>query len=188
MMPPRDQEMDEEMKANNKKRKREILEENKDNEITRYDHQDSNKLFFYRPPHLVNLVQQVMQKIEEDLGGSEIKMLIQKKICRCDLSFHAFSIPENEILEDARDFLKPHEVEILKMTSCQSISVSLFDHNLQQFQMFLSWWQMNNLSFYNLSHCWKEVVQRNNLKLDDMVQLWSFRRDHLGFALVKLTQ
>ncbi|KAI9126328.1 hypothetical protein K1719_002749 [Acacia pycnantha] len=158
----------------NKKRKRKIEEE-----------------IIRSPPCELNLIQQLLlpwemkRKIDDiEWHHHDIKLVIERKLCKSDVTLCGFIIPEYEILEEARDFLKPNEVKDLKM---KNKSVKLLDQNLKEYELYLSWWDSGG--YYKLSNRWMAVVRNNDLKLDEKVQLWSFRRveDKLGFALVKLS-
>ncbi|KAI9126288.1 hypothetical protein K1719_002709 [Acacia pycnantha] len=170
----------------NKKRKREIQEENKGNEITRYD----QETFTLRELYLIQqlLLPREMNKIDDiEWNRHHIKLVIEKKLCQNDVGQRGFVIPEYQILEDARDFLKHNEVQHMK-NNMRTITVKLLNQNLEEYKLNLMWREID--SYYNLTGGWLNIVRDNNLKLDEKVQLWSFRRDgdELGFALFKLTQ
>ncbi|KAK4263414.1 hypothetical protein QN277_028824 [Acacia crassicarpa] len=170
----------------NKKRKR-VVQEYKVNEIIRYD--DDQETFTLRELYLIQqlLLPREMKKIDDiEWNHHHIKLVIEKKLYR-DVRNRGFVIPEYQILEDARDFLKPHEVQDLKK-NIRKITLKLFDQNLKEYELNLMWQQTD--SYYNLTDGWGKVVRHNNLKVDEKVQLWSFRSDddELGFALFKLPQ
>ncbi|KAK4263413.1 hypothetical protein QN277_028823 [Acacia crassicarpa] len=161
----------------NKKRKRV--------EIISYD----QETFTLRELYLIQqlLLPREMRNIDDiDWKDHQIKLVIEKKLFH-DVTKRGFVIPEYQILEDARDFLKPHEVQDLK-NNMGKITVKLFDKNLKEYELNLIWQQID--SYYNLIDGWGKVVRHNNLKVDEKVQLWSFRSDddELGFALFKLPQ
>ncbi|XP_054824758.1 B3 domain-containing protein At2g31420-like [Prosopis cineraria] len=155
----------------------------------------SHRSAFFRL-QIASSVITVDQKID-DMGGHDIQMVIEEKLCESDTNSNnnRFSIPENKILKEARgNFLQPQEVEFLKTCSTnnkrpQRINVLVLEPNLQEFNLLLKRWQMKSCSTYNLIYRWKHA-QSNDLKVNDMVQLWSFRRldDQLGSALVKLNK
>ncbi|KAI9126398.1 hypothetical protein K1719_002819 [Acacia pycnantha] len=168
-----------------KKRKRE-MQEQIDNEIIWHEDQET---FTLRELYVIQqllLPREMMKIVDMEWNHHDVKLVIEKKL-RLEWGKRGFVIPECQILEDARDFLNPHEVQDLK-NNMGKITVKLFDHNLKEYELNLMWRESD--SYYILTDGWLKVVRNNNLKVDQKMQLWSFRRDgdELGFALFKLTQ
>ncbi|XP_034704179.1 B3 domain-containing protein At3g25182-like [Vitis riparia] len=74
---------------------------------------------------------------------------------------------------------------------CVDMEVMLIEPSLHRETISLRKWNMkkasgNSTSMYVLVTNWKSVTERNSMKEDETVQLWSFRiKSKLGFALVK---
>ncbi|KAJ7942548.1 B3 domain-containing protein family [Quillaja saponaria] len=134
-------------------------------------------------------------KIEE-LGGSEIKLVIQKELFGTDLNPNngRFSIPQTQILTE---FLTESEKAFLDLRQRNNqgrlcgLDVLVLDPRLVEFNLHLKKWKMERTDVYNLTYKWNEILNGNksNLCLHDVVQLWCFRRSNskqLCFALVKV--
>ncbi|XP_019079596.1 uncharacterized protein LOC109123654 [Vitis vinifera] len=139
---------------------------------------------------------------EDGDGGcvQEKKKLRMKKMmdrARCP-SLHA--TPELPVILRNRikirqSFLTPEENERLNSggngKKCVDMEVMLIKPSLHRETISLRKWNMkkasgNSTSMYVLVTNWKSVTERNNMKEDETVQLWSFRiKSKLGFALVK---
>ena len=98
-------------------------------------------------------------------------LVIQKKLFMSDTSTNEnrFSIPFRQIL--SKDFLTEEEKK--KLREGQKIKAPLIDPELQSHDISLV--QRNNPDVYVLRNTWKNVYTSNELKKDDVVQLWSFR-------------
>ncbi|KAJ7964177.1 B3 domain-containing protein family [Quillaja saponaria] len=140
---------------------------------------------------LPELPVEVSNKIQE-LGGSEPKLVIQKKLFSSDLNPNngRFSIPQCQIraefvTESERAVLDEHEGHKVR-----GMEVLVLDPVLREFNLQLKMWRMAKTHVYNLTHKWNEIVTVNKhcLCVDNIVQLWSFRRSNnqLSFALVKV--
>ncbi|KAF7815842.1 B3 domain-containing protein [Senna tora] len=134
---------------------------------------------------------EMKRKIEE-MGGCEIKLLIQKQLFPTDLSpkHNRFSIPIKKI---SNEFLREEEKKVLETrvsgnNKLGGIKVKVVDPCLREYESLLKKWAMTSCSIYNLTHKWNAIVQDNQFQCNDAVQLWSFRlpTDDLCFALVKL--
>ncbi|KAJ7950569.1 B3 domain-containing protein family [Quillaja saponaria] len=134
-------------------------------------------------------------KIEE-LGGSNIKLVIQKELFGTDLNPNngRFSIPQTQILAE---FLNESEMAFLDQRQRNNqgrlcgLDVLVLDPRLVEFNLHLKKWKMETTDVYNLTYKWNEILNgnRKNLCLHDVMQLWSFRRSNtnqLCFALVKV--
>ncbi|WKA01310.1 hypothetical protein VitviT2T_019595 [Vitis vinifera] len=94
-----------------------------------------------------------------------------------------------------QSFLTPEESERLNSggngKKCANMEVMLIEPSLHRETISLRKWNMKKASGNSTSMCvlvtnWKSVTERNSMKEDETVQLWSFRiKSRLGFALVK---
>ncbi|KAI9114241.1 hypothetical protein K1719_014891 [Acacia pycnantha] len=135
-----------------------------------------------------------LKKKVEKMGGYDLKMVIEKKLFQRDLdpiTNGRFSIPEKQIHKEAKNFLKPHEIKWLERSTTdkkrEGMNVLVLDPKLREFNLVLKKWSSMTYGYtYNLTHHWNDIVDCNDFKLYDTVQLWSFRRfnNKLGFALV----
>ncbi|KAL6328370.1 hypothetical protein AAG906_034514 [Vitis piasezkii] len=128
------------------------------------------------------------------LGGSDVTFVIQKPLFKTDVSsgHNRLSIPLNQVQQS---FLTPEESERLNSggngKKCAAMEVMLIEPSLHRETISLRKWNMkkasgNSTSMYVLVTNWKSVTERNSMKEDETVQLWSFRiKSKLGFALVK---
>ncbi|KAI9125296.1 hypothetical protein K1719_003912 [Acacia pycnantha] len=166
-------------------------ENNEENQITRRNddddddqygnHDDSNDEFVFEPQELdltlsMSLPWRLKKKIE-DMGGHDIRKIIQKTLCKSDVNANnnRFSIPESKIITD---FLKPQELEVLNSSldnKPQGIEVLVLDSKLEEFKLILKRWRMKNCFIYNLTGGWRSVVQSNNFEKGDELQLWRIR-------------
>ncbi|XP_023924089.2 B3 domain-containing protein At2g31420 [Quercus suber] len=119
------------------------------------------------PPNLP----QKFKDVIKEMGGSDELLVIQKKLFMCDTNMNKnrFSIPFGQIL--SKDFLTEEEKK--KLIEGQKIKAPLIDPELQSHDIFLV--QRNNPDVYVLRNTWNNVHTSNDLKKDDVVQLWSFR-------------
>ncbi|KAL9345855.1 hypothetical protein Peur_060708 [Populus x canadensis] len=154
---------------------------------------DFKKLGLYPPPDFSS---QIKSAIHYQEGrDSEIKLRIMKQIFKTDMDKHQerFSMPLNQI-KDGHEFLNKMEMEEVcqsesKSTEVKLVELGLEGGNVHQSTMRLRRWQMNNTVSYVLTSNWNDVLDRNAgaLKLDDIVQVYSFRRDQkLCLVLVKV--
>ncbi|EOY23520.1 Uncharacterized protein TCM_015386 [Theobroma cacao] len=67
------------------------------------------------------------------------------------------------------------------------MQVRLLEPSLEETTLNFRRWNMVKSSMYVLTTMWNSVVRNNQLEIDDVVQLWSFRvESRLCFALVKV--
>ncbi|KAF9672987.1 hypothetical protein SADUNF_Sadunf11G0101500 [Salix dunnii] len=151
---------------------------------------DFKKLGLYPPPDLSSYIKSVINHQE---GDSEIKLRIMKQIFKTDMDKHQerFSMPLNQI-KDGHDFLNETEMEVRHSESMSTevklVELRLKDGNVHQSTMRLRRWRMKNTASYVLTSSWNDVLDRNAgaLKVDDIVQVYSFRRDQkLWLVLIK---
>lgn len=120
----------------------------------------------------------------KELNGCEVKLVMQKKLYESDLNpnqNHAcFSI------KIANNFLTQKEESFLEENKMLAgMHVIVLDPSLRDCNM--CFMKGSRSCFYNLTNGWNQIVLQNDLKLHDILQLWSFRvSSYLWFALVKL--
>ncbi|KAL4378282.1 hypothetical protein GQ457_02G029370 [Hibiscus cannabinus] len=126
----------------------------------------------------------------QDMGGTEIKLVIQKFIRVADLDpqQNRMSMPLKQV---RCEFL--NEVEKEKLSRRQAIQVVLVEPRVVVSELNLNKWDVGKTSSsYVLNGRWHKNVVKNNgdsLKPSAVVQIWSFRvgtNMQLGFALVKV--
>ncbi|KAL4638111.1 hypothetical protein ACB092_03G126700 [Castanea dentata] len=121
---------------------------------------------------------QEFQDAIEAMGGRDKLLVIQKKLFKTDITKgnNRFSIPLRQIVRT--DFLTEEEKKNLR--AGQEIRVQFVDPMLEIGHIVLVQWDMpkdtgNTSSTYALRSTWNKVWESNGLKIDDVVQLWSFR-------------
>ena len=128
------------------------------------------------------------------LGGSDVTFVIQKPLFKTNVSSGHNRLSNrwtryNKVsshLKRARGWTR-EETE----KKCAGMKVMLIEPSLHRETISLRKWNMkkasgNSTSMYVLVTNWKSVTERNNMKEDETVQLWSFRiKSKLGFVLVK---
>ncbi|KAL6326627.1 hypothetical protein AAG906_009753 [Vitis piasezkii] len=131
-------------------------------------------------PHATPELPVILRNRIRALGGSDVTFVIQKPLFKTDVSsgHNRLSIPLNQVQQS---FLTPEESERLN-SGGNGKNVQLW--NLRKWNMKKA--SGNSTSMYVLVTNWKSVTERNSMKEDETVQLWSFRiKSKLGFALVK---
>ncbi|KAF1877571.1 hypothetical protein Lal_00040287 [Lupinus albus] len=139
---------------------------------------------------LSELPQEFIEKINE-MNGNEITLLITKSLFDSDLNGqqNRLSIPSTKI-ENA-NFLREGELEDLDRG--KSMEVKLIEPSLEVTSIILAKWNMrkNNgkisFSYVLRSPSWKKVIRDNQLRINDNIQVWSFRvQEELCMAMVKI--
>ncbi|XP_021294876.1 B3 domain-containing protein At1g05920-like [Herrania umbratica] len=132
-----------------------------------------------------DLPENFKEHIASKMGGSDWLLVIQKPIFFSDVNRGAnrLSIPFSQI--QRHEFLCKEEVEYLN--DKKDMQVRLVEPSLEETTLSFRRWNMTKSSMYVLTKTWNSVVKNNQLKIDDVVQLWSFRvESSLCFALVKV--
>ncbi|XVF02727.1 hypothetical protein REPUB_Repub04eG0199100 [Reevesia pubescens] len=136
------------------------------------------------PPDLPH---NVKQHVLEKKGGSDLVLVIQKKIFLSDVNPTAsrFSMPFSQL--KTHDFLNTTEAKALE-DKRNAVQVCLLEPSMKETEVtFKRWYYSGKNSSYVLTSTWNSVVENNQLKIGDIVQLWSFRvESKLCFALVKV--
>ncbi|KAJ6876946.1 hypothetical protein NC651_029843 [Populus alba x Populus x berolinensis] len=135
-----------------------------------------------------NFSSQIKDRIDHQEGrDSEIKLRIMKQVFKTDMNMHhdRFSMPVNQI-KDIKDFLKENEIE---GTEVKLVEMGLKDDDVHQSTMRLRKCHINSSISYVLASNWSDFLRRNEgaLKENDIVQVYSFRRDgKLWCVLIKI--
>ncbi|KAH7522683.1 hypothetical protein FEM48_Zijuj07G0164600 [Ziziphus jujuba var. spinosa] len=133
-----------------------------------------------------------MDRIQQ-LGGSEVKFLIQKTLSVTDVKKdqNRLSMPFSQIHSD---FLTPQERMFLSRKEddgkhYQGMEVMVIEPCLDQSSLCLKKWDYRSSSFsYVLIKNWYNLVVNNGLQPGMVVQIWSFRVENaLCLALVNLS-
>ncbi|KAH1084150.1 hypothetical protein J1N35_023911 [Gossypium stocksii] len=155
------------------------------NELKRKHQNSKNKRPIVSYP-LPLLPQSFKQHIVEKLGGSDFVLVIQKKLFFSDVNPQAsrFLIPFSQL--KSHEFLNDSEVKYLK-TKKDAIKARLLEPSMKETEINFNKWVMGNSSMYVITTSWNSIVKNNQLEVDNIVQLWSFRvNSTLCFALQKL--
>ncbi|XP_050225208.1 putative B3 domain-containing protein At2g27410 [Mercurialis annua] len=142
----------------------------------------------YPPPEIPT---ELRKRIEEELSGTDLQLVIMKRIFKTDLNPHhdRLSIPEKQVM---CDFLYDNEKQIVWKDNEQGfIPVSVIEpcgdiHSEIKFRR----WKMTNTFIYTLYHKWNQIVSKteNALKIGAVVQVFSYRDSErkLCFAIVNV--
>ena len=138
-------------------------------------------------PPVPDLPENFKQHIVEKMGGSNLVLVIQKSLFFSDVNPQAsrFAMPFSQL--KTHEFLNKTETEDLKDVK-KAIKVCLLEPSMKEnCDITFKRWNMSKCSMYVMNGAWNSVVENNGLKIDDIVQLWSFRvKSDLCFALVKV--
>ncbi|KAJ6384393.1 hypothetical protein OIU78_027662 [Salix suchowensis] len=100
-----------------------------------------------------------------------------KQVFKTDMNMHhdRFSMPLNQI-NGVKDFLRRNEIE---GTEVRLVEMGFKDDSVHQSTMRLRKWHINSNISYVLASNWSDFLKRNEgaLKENDIVQVYSFRRD-----------
>ncbi|XP_021296769.1 putative B3 domain-containing protein At3g24850 [Herrania umbratica] len=133
-----------------------------------------------------------LKKMIRDMEGTDEKLIIQKPLFKTDCSKHhgRLSIPVSKVKVE---FLTDDEKNMLVRSNgnnSMGIEALLIEPSLQTRKVILKRWDMGkesgkNSSIYVLVREWNSVLEDNDMKIHDLIQLWSFRvKSALCFALV----
>jgi hypothetical protein len=127
------------------------------------------------------------------MGGTQAVMVIQKALYKTDLMKNngRLSLPFGQI---NKDFLKESEREDLENQN--ELLMQFIEPSCKFNRMMLRQWNMpkntgNKCSIYVLKTDWNDVFKENELKIGDVVQVWSFRvgsEQKLCMALVVVSR
>ncbi|MBA0631403.1 hypothetical protein Godav_000281 [Gossypium davidsonii] len=149
--------------------------------------QDSEKLMemgLEPPPDMP----QVFQDCIRDLGGSEIKLVIQKFLQVSDLRSQQNRLSMS--LKQIRS-LFVNEDEDRMLNAKRQMAVILVEPCLSVSTVNLAKWSIGSSMSYIINGDYSKVLKNNrdSLKPNAVVQIWSFRiqpNSQLGFALIKV--
>lgn len=156
------------------KRKRRIQEENNKNKrpVTSY-------------PPKSPLPEGLKRHIVENMGGSNCVLVIQKQLFFSDVNPQAsrLLIPFSQV--ESHEFLNESEVECLN--NKEAIKAPLVEPSMEEAEINFKRWDMRKKPMYAVTTSWNSIVKNNQLEVEDVIQLWSFRiNSTLCFALLKL--
>ncbi|KAF8413324.1 hypothetical protein HHK36_001303 [Tetracentron sinense] len=118
------------------------------------------------------------------VGPTRVKFLIEKRLCKTDVSHRhgRLQIPMNQV--KGKDFLTDEE-KIQVHREKRALEVLVVDPTGTHWTLDFKQWTMRSSSPYVFSKQWNQLVKENNLRAGkDIVQLWSFRcNSELCFAL-----
>ncbi|EPS68249.1 hypothetical protein M569_06523 [Genlisea aurea] len=146
------------------------------------------------PPPLPANFRMAIDCFDEKTAKREVNFILQKRLCKTDLSdgHNRLSIPKNQIRKP--DFLLPSEVQNLKGRDKEKHmnkeNVYIVEPNLNKSTANLVRWDMGKengsvSTSYAIITTWGDIQERNKLRIGMVLQIWSFRvRGSLGFALV----
>ncbi|KAJ4726647.1 B3 domain-containing protein [Melia azedarach] len=154
------------------------------------------------------LPEKLKNYIIKEMGGRDIKFVIQKNLYKSDLTSNhgRLLMPLSQIRE--KNFLTKEEIlkvsaeekpsmtkeEKKELQESKKIPVKIVEPSLEQSEMkFTRWYVGNNHSCpcYVLIAGWTNFAEKHGLKVDEGIQVWSFRRgedDQLSFALVRIEE
>ncbi|KAF1872047.1 hypothetical protein Lal_00012268 [Lupinus albus] len=131
-----------------------------------------------------------------ELNGSDIKFLMHKKLCLSDLlkNNNRLSMPKSQI---GCEFLTEDEKERLNerkedpRARLIGMEITLIDPCLREYKISLKKWEMKKKPeeemkgiIYNLVTNWHTVVKDNKFRMNQELDIWSFRvDDKLYFVL-----
>ncbi|KAI4387265.1 hypothetical protein MLD38_005109 [Melastoma candidum] len=128
-----------------------------------------------------------LEAMVRELGGSEVRLVVQKKLFESDVTSgqSRFSIPMGKIVQS---FLTGGESALLD--NGHKIEVSLIQPCGKTSELLLGKWRLTSSSSYVLTKNWTSVWKepRNCLEKGMEVQLWSYRiKGKLCFWLVNMS-
>ncbi|KAK5833384.1 hypothetical protein PVK06_017209 [Gossypium arboreum] len=89
------------------------------------------------------------------------------------------------IVENMGRFLNISEVKRLK--NKEAIKACSVESSIEETEINFKWWDMHKNTMYILMTFWNSIIRNNRLKVENLVQLWSFRvNSTLCFALKQL--
>uniref|UniRef100_A0A7N0VHU0 TF-B3 domain-containing protein n=1 Tax=Kalanchoe fedtschenkoi TaxID=63787 RepID=A0A7N0VHU0_KALFE len=125
----------------------------------------------------------------QELGGTDWRLIIQKGLHETDLSssHNRLSMPSKQCLTTAHDCLATMFDE--NGGDNNNICFPLIDTNFKVWEsVTLRRWNMNKTIFV-LAGDWNKLAAANNLRVQDVVQIWCFTFTHTGkhgLAMVKI--
>uniref|UniRef100_A0A7N0V2R4 Uncharacterized protein n=1 Tax=Kalanchoe fedtschenkoi TaxID=63787 RepID=A0A7N0V2R4_KALFE len=136
------------------------------------------------------------------MGGTGAVLVIQKRLFDTDVKKHnnRLQIPRSKIPTDSLGFLSEDEENLLATRDrnghLKHIETRLLDPRLVWRDIKLRKWDMSKkksgpyIAVYVLNHPWIDIVKANELKADNLVQVWAFRAgdNKLHLALVKIDE
>ncbi|KAA0046321.1 putative B3 domain-containing protein [Cucumis melo var. makuwa] len=129
-----------------------------------------------------------------EMGGYEIRLVIQKQLTDTDLNKNHGRLSMNT-KQLSFDFATEEETKLLseqENKNKRGINVMMLDDVLEERMLCLKKWKIGSGEVYCLMTRWNLMVEERGFKGGEEIQVWSFRKDdeyeahRLCFALVKL--
>ncbi|KAA0046403.1 putative B3 domain-containing protein [Cucumis melo var. makuwa] len=129
-----------------------------------------------------------------EMGGYEIRLVIQKQLTDTDLNKNHGRLSMNK-KQLSFDFATEEEGKLLseqENKNKKGINVMILDDVLEERMLCLKKWKIGNGEVYCLMTKWNLMVEKRGFESGEEIQVWSFRKDdeyeahRLCFALVKL--
>ncbi|KAF3436072.1 hypothetical protein FNV43_RR23164 [Rhamnella rubrinervis] len=129
-----------------------------------------------------------MRNLIESMGGTDIKLVIEKTLSKTDCSKHhdRLTIPKAQA---ESEFLNGVEKHMMDHTDGPVIQVSVIQPCFEESNMCFTQWKMRKSSTYVIRSGWNKACQKpeNKLIAGVKVQVWSFRvHGDLCFAIVRV--
>ena len=146
---------------------------------------------------------EIMEKMRRLGGTTEPKLVLQKVMFSSDVSKQQarLLIPTGTLMVSDREFLSDGEWRVLNEGEGEMrVKVIQCPIDVAEREMILSKWPKpkgelvlpargRKSALYSLRTPWMKVVAESNIKVNDVLQVWSFRyspENHLGLAVVNL--
>ncbi|EFH55630.1 hypothetical protein ARALYDRAFT_902266 [Arabidopsis lyrata subsp. lyrata] len=121
----------------------------------------------------------LLNVMRREENGYNPKLISTRQLFQTDLRTHQarLSVPFKQVINP--DFLTENETRIINENAMKirddGVSVDLVDPNRKKHELELRKWKMSGNWYYNFVKGWKNVLDANNFKEEDVYPLWSFR-------------
>ena len=133
-------------------------------------------------------ITQLKEFITSDkISGSDMKLVIQKTLYASDLKRSQNRLNMPFTLVQTHDFLTPEEKKVIGIKTEMKVQIMGPNLQMQEKPLSLKIWSMSRSGNYVLTSNWCEFVEENKnvLKENTTIQVWSFRKDEkLCFAVI----
>lgn len=142
-------------------------------------------------PIVVPYLPETARRRIEEMGGTEVVLVIQKQLTESDLSSNQNRLLMSFSKIQEWGFLREEEKAKLRAQEIMAVPVIEPEPSVEVTEMNFRQWDMHKKfggktsSSYVLRTAWHDLAQRNGLLKDEVVQVWSFRvHGSLHMALV----
>ncbi|CAL9235220.1 unnamed protein product [Arabidopsis halleri] len=121
----------------------------------------------------------LLNVMRREENGYNPKLISTRQLFQTDLETHQarLSVPFKQVINP--DFLTENETRIINENAMKirdnGVSVDLVDPNQKKHELELRKWKMSGNWYYNFVKGWKNVLDANSFKKEDVYPLWSFR-------------